>query len=231
MQNIYLLHFSKFLNDQTTLVGSNLISQDVYLLENNPEFSARLRFVQRKGLTQYALLRERSFSRERSIRLRWQLIKEISNQIDFVQKIDNLAASQFSNRVRSVNLNSLALDWSYRPEQNIEVGFKFGVGQASNFDTTTADLNDQSVRVLYSLLGQGQARIEVGREEVILAKATGVLPFELTNGKVTGKTWLWRAALDYRITNFIQSTVTYDGRIEGGGHPVHTASAEVRAFF
>jgi hypothetical protein len=48
---------------------------------------------------------------------------------------------------------------------------------------------------------------------------------------VPGKTWLWRAALDYRLTNFVQASLNYDGRSEGGRPPVHTGRAEVRAFF
>jgi hypothetical protein len=42
---------------------------------------------------------------------------------------------------------------------------------------------------------------------------------------------LWSVAFDYRVTQFIQATMNYDGRTEGGRSPVHTARAEVRAFF
>ena len=48
---------------------------------------------------------------------------------------------------------------------------------------------------------------------------------------VDGKSWVWRLNFDYRITSFLQSTVSYLGRTEGDGPVVHTARAEVRAFF
>jgi hypothetical protein len=230
-REIYLLHFSSFLNDQTTLAGSNLISQDVFIQENSPEFSARFRFLQRRGLTQFALQHERTYNREQSVRIRWQLVKEISNQVEFTHKNDNLLATQISNRSRFIISNSLSFDWSYRPEQSVELGFKFGVGQATNFDTTMADLNDQSLRLVYSFEEKGQTRVELSREEVNLDRGGIFLPFELTNGKVAGKTWLWRFGFDYRITQYIQASVSYDGRSEGGGSPIHTARAEVRAFF
>jgi hypothetical protein len=230
-RQIYLLHFSRFLNEQTTLAGSNLISQDIYFLESNPECSLRFRFVQRRGLTQFALQNEQSYNRERSVRLRWQLVKEIANQIDYVHKNDDLTTSQQNSRVRKIVSNTFISDWSYRPEQNIELGFRFSVGQAINFDTTTADLNDQSVRLVYSIEEKGQIKTEFEREEVNLNTLVNILPFELTNGKVAGKTWLWRVGVDYRLTQFIQATLNYDGRSEGTGPPVHTARAEVRAFF
>lgn len=230
-KKIYLLHFSRFLNDKTTLNGSNLFTQDLYVLENNPDISFRLRFSQRRGLTKFTLQDEKTYSRERSLRVRWHLVKEIANQTDYIHKNDNLSSSQFSNRVRQVVSNTVLTDWSYRPYQNIEIGFAFSVGTATNFDSVTASLNTQSVRLIYSFEEKGQARGEFSREEVSVNRSSLVLPYELTGGRIEGKTWLWKFSFDYRITQFLQSTVSYDGRIEGKNNAIHTGRAEVRAFF
>ncbi len=230
-KQLYFLHLSRFLNDRTTLAGSNLFTQDLYVLENNPALSLRLRYSQNKGLTQYALATERTYGREQSLRLRWQLVKEIANQVDYIIGRDVLDAQEAGNRVRDIRSNSLESAWSYRPQQQVELGFSCGFGSAQNEDTTSADLNDQSVRFVYSFEGVGQARAEMTREEVILARAGPSTPFELTSGKSAGRTWLWHLAFDYRLTRFIQATVGYDGRSEEGRAVVHTARAEVRALF
>ena len=39
---IYLLHFSDFQNPDKTIDGSNYIQHDLFLFENDPEFSARI---------------------------------------------------------------------------------------------------------------------------------------------------------------------------------------------
>jgi hypothetical protein len=168
---------------------------------------------------------------EQSVRIRWHLVEEISNQIDVNHKIDNLSSTQLINRVRGISSNALSTDWSYRPIQKVELGFRFDVGRATNFDTTEANSNDQSVRLTYSIQTKGQARMEFSREEVLLTKSGLFFPFELTGGKVGGKTWLWKLSLDYRITDFLQSSVNYDGRMENNGTPIHSGKAEVRAFF
>ncbi|MFI5251010.1 MAG: hypothetical protein ACHQQQ_01145 [Bacteroidota bacterium] len=230
-RDVYFLHLGTFLNDQTTLDGSNLITEDLYVLENNSAFSMRLHYDQTNGFTQYSLQNERVYNHEQSIRLRWHLVEEISNQIDVIQKIDNLSSTQLSNRVRGIASSSLSSDWSYRPVQKVELGFKFGVGRAINFDTTTANLNDQSVRLNYSIETKGQARVEFSREEVLMTNPGLLFPYELTGGKVVGKTWLWRFGFDYRITDFLQSSVNYEGRSENNSVPIHTGRAEVRAFF
>ena len=100
---------------------------------------------------------------------------------------------------------------------------------------TTADINEQGVRLTYGFPGTGQLRSELRREEVVVSNATIDLvrgiPFELTNGKVIGKNFLWQLAFDYRISQNMQVSVQYNGRSEGGRAIVHTARAEAKAFF
>ena len=234
LKQIYLLNLNRFLRDSTTLAGSQLFTQDLQLFEGRPLFSARFRYQQRRGLTGFSTGIERSYGRERSIRLRWQLVPEISNQFDYVNKNDRVSSQEQSNRLRDILSNSFIFDVSYRPEQNVELGMKFEMGKSTDrFQTPEVDaaLNAQSVRIVYALLGSGQARAETSREEIQLGRSIDAYPYELTGGRVAGKTWIWRAGFDYRMTQFIQATVAYDGRTEGGQPPVHTARAEVRAFF
>lgn len=233
-RQIYFLKFNRFLNENTTIAGNNFISQDFHVLENSPALSLRFRYTQRNGFTQFALASERSYSRERSVRVRLQLVKEISNQTDYSNKVDRVVSSQTSIRRRSIVSNSILTDWSYRPEQQVELGFTFGVGRAEDTDSlpsVTADFNNQAVRFVYSFLERGQARAELQREEVLLNRSRAYLPFELTGGRLPGKTWQWRITFEYRLTQFIQSSLSYDGRSEAGGAPIHTARSEVKAFF
>jgi hypothetical protein len=230
-KQIYFLHLSKFLSDKATIIGSNLYTQDVYFKENDPEFSLRFRYTQRRGLTQYALQNERVYQRERSCRMRWQLVQDISNQLDYVNKTDALLTDQISYRARIITSNALVTDWSYRPEQQIEFGFKLSAARAINFDTTAADMNDQSVRIVYSFENHGQARAEFIREEVNISKSGVILPYELTDGRINGKTWLWNFSLEYQLTKFIQATINYNGRSESKRPLIHIGKAEVRAFF
>jgi hypothetical protein len=234
LKQIYLLHFSRFLRESTTIAGSQLLTQDLFLFEGKPEFSARFRFSQRKGLNQFTSATERTYGRERSLRLRWQLISELSNQIDLVNSQDRVTSLQQTSRLRDISSNSISLDFSYRPQQEIEVGCKLVSGNSIDRyqqPEQSADINTQTLRFVYAMRGAGQIRAEIAREEVGLRGVSTVFPFELTGGRVEGKTWVWRAGLDYRVTQFIQATMNYDGRSEGGRQPVHTARAEVRAFF
>jgi hypothetical protein len=234
LKQIYLLHFSRFQRDATTISGATIVTQDINVLEGKPDFSARLRYSQRKGLTSLSGGIERSFGRERSLRLRWQLIPEVANQIDYVNKVDRVSGGDVVNRQRDIQSDAVTLDFSYRPEQQIEVGWKLDVARSEDaFQSPrlAADFNAQTMRFVYAFRGAGQIRVETSREEIVLSRSAEVIPFELTGGRIAGKTWLWRLTFDYRVTQFVQANINYDGRLEGGSTPVHTARAEVRAFF
>jgi len=234
LKQIYLLHFSRFRQEATTIAGSVLFTEDIHLFEGRPAFSSRFRFSERRGLTNYSGGIEHAFVRERSVRLRWQLVSEIANQLDYVNRVDRVTGIQASSRLRDILSNAVAFDISYRPQQSLELGIKFDVSRSTDrlsLPELRADLNAQNIRMVYAFQGAGQVRGEFAREEVLLARGAVLFPFELTGGRVAGKTWVWRAAFEYRITQFLQSSMNYEGRSEGGREPVHNARAEIRAFF
>ena len=174
-KQIYLLNFSHFLNDQTTLAGSQQITQDVFLFENNSDLSFRFRYNERYGLTQFVSAIERSFQEERSVRIRSQLVQEIGNQTDFINKKDRITASSPTSEERDLVSNALLSDFSYRPTMNWETGFNFGVTEVINYfggKNATADINEEGMRIVQSFPGVGQLHAEFKREEVLLANIT-----------------------------------------------------------
>jgi hypothetical protein len=232
--NIYLLKLSTFQNESTTIRGSNYIQQDFFLFENDQELSFRFRFTQRAALNQFSSGYERYYNRERSLRIKFKMIKEISNQTDIVNQTDNVSAPENSNRIREINSNNIISEFSYRPDKNIEVGFRVKVGRSEDSHpeiATVIDLNSQLIRINLSFLGTGRLRIEIERDELISNTAENFIPYELTNGNQLGKNYYWRLNFDYKLLSFLQTTISYDGRLQGEGRIVHTARAEARAYF
>jgi hypothetical protein len=232
-KQIYLLNFSQFLNEQMTITGSQQFTQDVFIFENNPELSFRLRHSNKNGLTQFVSTIERSHMQEQSIRIRLQLIPEIGNQTDIIRKVDKVNATTHSTRERDLLSHALISDFSYRPMNNFETGFNFGVTEVTNSyipKNATATINEEGIRIIQSFPTIGQLRAELKREEVVLSNITDP-PYEMTSGKVPGQSYLWQLTFEYRITNNLQLSVNYNGRKEGVRNPIHFARMEARAFF
>lgn len=234
IEKIYLLKFSYFLNDQNTIRGNQSILQDIFIFENSSDLNFRLRFNERKSLTEYSGGAEKGLFTERSVRARLRLVREFSIQTDVILGENNLAAPPASLRNRKINSTDFVLDFSYRPENYIETGIILKTGNTKDeYPDTPTELktNSQSLRVNFSFAGTGRVRFEVERTELIKNDTENFLPFELTNGNLVGKNYFWRLNFDYRISANLQSTLGYDGRSQGGGKVIHTARAEVRAFF
>lgn len=231
---ILLLDFDAFQQDSTTISGFNLFSQDLLFFEGDPVFSLRLRYLQRNGMSNFVSGIERAFAKERSVRLRLSLVREIANQLDISEKTDRLTGAYESERFHNIINTTLSYDLSYRPQQRFELGFRLELSKAEDQypeKPLTADINIEGVRAVYAFEGSGQARVEFSREETRLGRAAVDYAYELTGGRLPGLTWLWRAAFDYRFVGFLQAGASYDGRTEGGRPPVHTVSAEIRAYF
>jgi hypothetical protein len=232
--NVYLIKLSTFQNENTTIRGSNYLQQDFFLFENDQALSFRFRFTQRNALSQFSSGYERYYNRERSLRIKFKMIKEISNQTDIVNQIDNVSAPENSNRIRAINSNNVISEFSYRPDRNIEVGFRIKVGKSEDThpeNPTIIDMNSLLLRFNLSLLSTGRLRIEIERDELISNTAENFIPYELTNGNQIGKNYYWRLNFDYKLLTFLQTTISYDGRLQGESRVVHTARAEARAYF
>jgi len=231
---IYFLNLSRFLSDSNTVRGSIYFQQDLHLMKNDPEFSLRLRYTQRRSLNQYSNGPEKSFYKERALRVKYRFIREIANQTEFINENDFVTAPAGINRARTVISNSVVTDFSYRPIDIIEVGIQFKTGRSTDYfpeKPTVIDINSQILRFNLSLTTKGRLRMETERTELTTNTTENAIPFELTRGNFIGKNYYWRLNFDYRIASNLQTTVAYDGRILAGSRTIHTMRAEARAYF
>ncbi len=233
-KKIYLLDFAAFQDPENTIHGSNFIQQDIYLFENDPEFSLRFRYAQTKSLDQYSDGVFRSYNRERSVRIKFRMIKEVSNQTDITASDDQSLGPANSNRNRLIGGNSVITDFSYQPANNVEIDFKIEVAKSQDSYPqvpTIINKNAQTITVNLSFVGNGRLNFQIERDELIANTSTNEIPFELLEGNSLGKNYLWQLNFDYKLAANLQSSVSYNGRVQGGGKVIHTARAEVRAFF
>jgi len=232
--DIYLLKLSRFLNDSTTLRGFQNLRQDVFLFERSPGFSLRFRFDERRGFSQFALSSERSYRRERSLRAKTQLVREIGLQTDLIFMDDRVSSTIFSSRARDINSSNLIADLSYRPWSTLEIGFVLDTKSATDSypdEAIEASITSLTLRSIASFDGPGRLRAEIERNDVSFSTEVDRFPFELTGGRAEGRSWVWRLNFDYRLTSFMQATVSYLGRSESDRDTIHIARAEVKAFF
>jgi len=234
ISKILLLNKSALMNDSTTIRGANSFQQDLFLFKNKPDLSFRFRYLQNNKLNQYSNGNEVGNFIERSLRVRFRMVKEIRNQTDYVNQTDNLSSETNSNRTRMLSINTLTSDFSYRPIQNIEVGFKVSASESiDNLPESPTKLssNSQLIRFTYSFTNKGRLRLEAERSELTDNGTENQIPYEMLRGKVVGINYFWRVNFDYRLADNLQITLNYLGRKQGADSIVHNMRTEARAYF
>ena len=162
------------------------------------------------------------------------MVKEINNETEFTNKVENVDAPVNTNRSRTTTSNDLQTDFSYRPYNNLEFGFLIKVGRLEDSFPTTPTIIDENkinLRFTLSLLEKGRLRFEIERAELLANTNKNIIPFEITNGNVIGKNYIWRTNFDYRFSNNLQTNLNYSGRLQGKGKVINTFRAEARAYF
>jgi hypothetical protein len=232
--NVYLIRLRTFQNKTTTIRGNNLIQQDLNLFEYDPDFNALLRLIERRGFSRFSLTDERRFQQEKIIRLRWKFVKEFANQSEINFSKNNLSSTAYSVRNFLIKQITVTSKLFYYPYNNVEAGFKIEIGQSRDLFPqvpVVIDLNSQefTLNIMYSM--KGKINFSFERMEMIANQTLSYIPFELTRGYSIGKNYIWRFSMDYQIANNFQTNVVYDGRVQGKSSPIHTATAEIRAYF
>ncbi len=233
-EKIYLLNLPYFMNDSTTINGSNIFRQDIYLFRFNSSLSLRGRFLQNRFLRQYSNGLVRGYKREKSIRLRAKLAREIRYQADYLMSNDNLNSGTNFSRSHTASTEEFNSDFSYRPYNNFELGIKLGVGKTVDVFPAVPikiNFNSQEVRFDFSFVGKGRVRISAERTELLSNTEDYKVPWEISQGKRIGKNYLIRLNIDYKLSKNLQSTLVYSGIKYGKENFIHTLRAEARAYF
>ncbi len=234
LSEIYLMDLSKFLNDSLTISGAQVFQQDLYILQNDRDFSLRLRFLENKSLSQYSIATERDYTRQQSVRVRTKLSDTFYEQLDVNLGRDNVYTT-YTDRAHLITSSTVTSELSYRPNINVESSFKLQFSKAVDAlrSGLTASMNTEELKVAYSILTKGRLTSSIERDEVSMSGVAPnvYIPYSLTQGFLPGQNYIWEIGFQYRINSFIQANADYTGRIEGGGSPIHTMTAEVRAFF
>ncbi len=233
-EKIYLMNPDYFLNDSTTVNGAQQFRNDIYLFRTRGSFSMRFRFYQKKSLNQYSAGTEKGYYRERSLRMRVKISRDMRNQTDIEFVNDNVKSETALNNSRNAYTQKISSDFSYRPYKHVEFGFKFGAGRVEDSYPSTPsqiDFNFQLVRLNFSLVNKGRLRFEIERRELSANVPQHQIPFEITQGNSLGKNYFVRLNMDYKLSENIQTTLSYSAKKYGESKIIHILRAEARAYF
>ncbi len=233
---IYLMDFSKYRQEATTIFGNLQFRQDLYLFENDRDFSLRFRYRSRdEKNNQYLEGGQDRIEQERILRITARLADKWSSQSE-LSSGQTARIFNFSGRQdRDIYAKSIKTDVSYRPTSPLELALeaRFSLEEDRYYDEPTQLQAIALVpRVNYSLRQKGRLTAELEWSNVKAEPEDRVIPYEMASGRSLGQSLRWDMRFDYRISDTIRATFSYSGRNEPErDRTIHTGRAQVTAAF
>jgi hypothetical protein len=239
VSQIYLLNLSKFQKD-STLRGSIVFNEDLYVLKRNRGFSFRLRYKYRDDKSNQYLDPNENEDRqtiERGIRASYKVFSSLKAQSELRQKFTVRKSQQNNSRNRNINSFLVNQDFSYKPSLNWEFGIDSEFGFEKDL-VPNRDINLQYAKLLarinYSILKKGRISTEYEYQDVNVINNPNnlVVPFEMARGKKAGVNQRWQLRSEYTVAENVVFTLFYSGRDDANFDKIiHTGQAEIRAYF
>ncbi|MBN2411299.1 hypothetical protein JXQ31_06370 [candidate division KSB1 bacterium] len=234
--DIYLMKMSTFQQPGTTIFGNIQFRQDLFLFENNRDFSLRLRYkTMDEKNNQFLEGGQDRTEKERSARITARISNKLSTQSELISSRTGRTFDYRGRQNRDIHGNQLKTDLSYRPKAPLELALegRFSLEEDRFYeDPTRLTALALVPRVNYSLRQKGRLRAELEWSHVKAEPEGRLIPYEMAGGRSLGNSMRWDIRFDYRVSQTIRATFSYSGRNEPErNRTIHTGRAEVTAAF
>lgn len=167
--------------------------------------------------------------------LRWNMSQQFWWEI--VYKDGNkVSRSQFFNtRDYSIRYYEASPKLNYQPNTAFKASASFRYTEKKNnveYGAQQAELQDYGIEIKYNVLQKGSLNAKANFIQIKYNAETNTsLAFEMLDALQKGKNITWGIIYQRNLSNNLQLSLTYDGRVSEQTKAIHTGGAQVRAYF
>ena len=172
-------------------------------------------------------------------RLRWNIIKEFSLNLDCIngEKINN--SQYFNMRDYNIQYYSLEPKLNYQPNTTFRVSVSFKYSDKQNGvhpDSTIQEravLQDYGMELKWNVLNKGSFNMKANYIQIQYnaKQSSSSLAFEMLDALKPGQNITWGFSFQRNLSANMQLNITYDGRKASTDKAIHTGGAQIRAYF
>ncbi|PLX02045.1 MAG: hypothetical protein C0594_12315, partial [Marinilabiliales bacterium] len=167
------------------------------------------------------------------IRLRWNLGRMITFVNDFQPGIRTYHSEYFSNKNYEIDLLSNETRLSYQPKNTLRTSIIYSYGSKKNsLATEVCEDHNLAAEVKFNIVRKAslQFRIDYIRIQYNSDMNTPVA-YVMLEGFNPGNNASWLLMVQRSISDNLQLSLNYNGRISEGTQAVHTGGVQIRALF
>jgi len=224
------------LNDSVLVSATANITNNIYFNRISPKYEFDI--LTQTTLNRIALTEgsQSQLQDQYTFHIRWNVIKKVT-LLEDLKDIRNYSSSELLSsddyNIYSTGTESQVV---YQPNVSIRTSLDYLYIQGKNDGETgeTYNNNKLSLDGKYSILSKSS--VEVTLAYALVGYNGGdnsPVQYAMLQGLQPGNNLLWTVQFNRKLSNFVEITLTYDGRKTGAGvgSLVNTGSAQVRATF
>ncbi len=227
--------FSFNIADSSLVSISSQIRNVLYFNRSNPKYDIqyewndlRNRFVLTTGYESKELSRN-------ILRSRMNFSQVVSGLFSVTRESNHQDSETFDNKDYDIK------SWEIKPELTYQPSSKFRILTNYRFVNRVNDLTEKKemarihdLKIETTMNRVSTSSLRANLSLVLIdfnGPKNGALEFAMLEGLKTGTNWLWGISYDRKLVNNIRVNLSYNGRKSGEARVVHTARAQVSAFF
>ena len=234
LTRLYLLDPAVLRQDGTTVDGTLRMSQAAHFFPRSRTAGVGVSWTQSRGLTERASGQERKFLNAWEAETRYRPATAWTIRLSGAIQRDRVQSEAFAD-TRSYDIFAQQI----RPEITYRPTSAWRVTGASTIAVKDDDAGGRRAEILRVPLEVAWARAGTlrltAKGEVsdikLTGDAAGLAQFELTDGRGSGRSYLWGANGQYQVSGNIRATFAYDGRAPADAPTIHTFRVNVTAQF
>ena len=170
-----------------------------------------------------------------TMRTRVNINRQLSGLFSLVGKQNLQDSESFDTKDYKIKSAEIKPELTWQPSGTFRLIGKYRFVTRKNTlpeSDEYADIHDMKVEGVFNKLSNSSLKANFALVQIDFSGSrNSALEFAMLEGLKNGKNWLWGISYDRKIVDNIRLNISYDGRKTGSANVIHTARAQVSAFF
>jgi hypothetical protein len=221
--------------DSLLLAEGTLISGSLYFNKTNPRYGVDFTYQNNRNKTLLTNGVESRTISDYGIRLRWNITRKFSAIIRANQNEKGYVAEFFPQNNYLISGYSGEPQLTYQPSNIFRIGLSYRYGNSKNESGETGEkalTNKVTLDVKYNVIAKSVLELNAVYAAVDYEGPSNTpVEYAMLDGLQSGQNYLLTLSFNRKLSNFIELSLSYEGRKTGEAAVVNTGRAQVRALF